>query len=139
MLKKLLSFARKKSPWVMHLPCGGCNGCDIEIVAALTPKYDVERFGVLQKGTPKHADVFLVTGIVTHQIKDRLKRTYELAPEPKHVVAYGSCAIDGDIFQKAYGFAGPLDKILPVSAYIPVCPPRPEALIDGLSKLLNKS
>ncbi|MFC1507284.1 hypothetical protein ACFLQ6_09485 [Thermoproteota archaeon] len=60
-------------------------------------------------------------------------------PEPKHVVAYGSCAIDGDIFQKAYGFAGPLDKVLPVSAYIPGCPPRPEALIDGLSKLLNKS
>ncbi|MCW4043377.1 MAG: NADH-quinone oxidoreductase subunit B family protein [Candidatus Bathyarchaeota archaeon] len=138
MLKALRSFARRKSPWVMHVPCGGCNGCDIEIVAALTPKYDIERFGVLQKGTPRHADVLMVTGIVTVQVKDRLKKIYEQASNPKFVVAFGSCAIDGDIFRDGYGYAGPLDEVLPVSAYVPGCPPRPEALIDGLVKLLKK-
>jgi NADH-quinone oxidoreductase B subunit len=138
MLKALRSFARRKSPWVMHVPCGGCNGCDIEIVAALTPKYDIERFGVLQKGTPRHADVLMVTGIVTWQVKDRLKKIYEQASNPKFVVAFGSCAIDGDIFRDGYGYAGPLDEVLPVSAYVPGCPPRPEALIDGLVKLLKK-
>lgn len=138
MLKALRSFARRKSPWVMHVPCGGCNGCDIEIVAALTPKYDIERFGVLQKGTPRHADVLMVTGIVTVQVKDRLKKIYEQASNPKFVVAFGSCAIDGDIFRDGYGYAGPLDEVLPVSVYVPGCPPRPEALIDGLVKLLKK-
>jgi len=138
MLKKLRSFARRKSPWVMHVPCGGCNGCDIEVVAALTPKYDVERFGVLQKGTPRHADVLLVTGVVTAQVKERLKRTYDMTPNPKFVVAFGSCAIDGDIFRDGYGYAGPLDEVLSVDVYIPGCPPRPEALIDGLNKLLKK-
>jgi membrane-bound hydrogenase subunit mbhJ len=121
----------------MHVPCGGCNGCDIEVVAALTPRYDVERFGVLQKGTPRHADVLLVTGVVTAQVKERLKRLYDLVPSPKHVVAFGSCAIDGDIFREGYGFAGPLDEVVPVSIYIPGCPPRPEALINGLIKLLQ--
>jgi NADH-quinone oxidoreductase B subunit len=138
MLRGIQSLAKRKSPWVMHLPCGGCNGCDIEVIAALTPKYDIERFGVLQKGTPRHADILLVTGIVTHQIKDRLKRIYEMAPDPKCVVAMGSCAIDGDIFNGGYGYAGPLDKIVPVDVYIPGCPPRPEALIDGIGKLLKK-
>jgi Ni,Fe-hydrogenase III small subunit len=133
----LRSFAKRKSPWVMHVPCGGCNGCDIEVVASLTPKYDIERFGVLQKGTPRHADVLLVTGIVTAQVKDRLKRLYDLTPGPKHVVAFGSCALDGDIFHPGYEFAGPLDEVVPVSIYVPGCPPRPEALIDGLSKLLR--
>jgi Ni,Fe-hydrogenase III small subunit len=138
MLKDVQTFARKKSPWIMHLPCGGCNGCDIEIIAALTPKYDLERFGVLQKGTPRHADILLVTGVVTHQIKDRLRRIFEMTPDPKSVVAVGSCAMDGDIFRDGYGYAGPLDQIMPVSLYIPGCPPRPEALIDGMRKLLAK-
>jgi len=137
MAEGLRSFARRKSPWIMHVPCGGCNGCDIEVVASLTPKYDVERFGVLQKGSPRHADVLLVTGVVTAQVKDRLKRLYDLTPGPKHVVAFGSCALDGDIFHPGYSFAGPLDEVLPVSIYVPGCPPRPEALIDGLSKLLR--
>jgi len=137
MLSTLRAFGRKKSPWVMHAPCGGCNGCDIEIVAALTPKYDAERFGVLQKGTPRHADVLLVTGVVTQQVKDRLRRIYDLMAAPKFVMAFGSCAIDGDIFHDGYGFAGPLDEVIPVSIYVPGCPPRPEALIDGLVKLLK--
>lgn len=138
MFDTLRKFARKKSPWIMHLPCGGCNGCDIEVVAALTPKYDAERFGVLQRGTPRHADILMVTGIVTAQVKDRLKRIYDLTPDPKYVCAFGSCAIDGDIFHEGYAFAGPLDQVIPVDIYVPGCPPRPEALIDGLVKLLNK-
>lgn len=138
MLEDIQSLARRKSPWIMHLPCGGCNGCDIEVIAALTPKYDLERFGVLQKGTPRHADILLVTGVVTQQIKDRLKRIYDMTPDPKFVVAMGSCALDGDIFHDGYGYAGPLDDVLPVSVYIPGCPPRPEALIDGIRKLLSK-
>jgi len=138
MLKAMRSFARRKSPWIMHVPCGGCNGCDIEVVAALTPRYDVERFGVLQRGTPRHADVLIVTGIVTAQVKDRLKRIYELAPKPRYVMAFGSCALDGDIFHDGYGFAGPLDEVIPVNIYVPGCPPRPEALIDVLGKLLRK-
>lgn len=137
-MKKLVSLARKKSPWVMHVPCGGCNGCDIEVIAALTPLYDVERFGVLLKGTPRHADVLLVTGPVTVQIRDRLKRIYELTPDPKLVMAVGSCACTGCIFEGSYAVAGPLNKTIPVDVYVPGCPPKPEALIDGVVKALQR-
>jgi membrane-bound hydrogenase subunit mbhJ len=137
MLNKIINWARKKSPWIMHVPCGGCNGCDIEVVAALTPYYDVERFGILQKGSPRHADIFLVTGPVTFHIKDRLKRMYDMAPDPKIVVAIGNCAISGEMFDKSYTMAGPLDKLLPVSVYIPGCPPKPEAIIHGIAKALK--
>jgi membrane-bound hydrogenase subunit mbhJ len=135
---KVATWARKKSPWIMHVPCGGCNGCDIEIVAALTPYYDLERFGVLQKGSPRHADILLVTGPVTIQIQESLKRIYDLTPNPKMVVAIGNCAITGEIFAEGYTFAGPLDRIIPVDAYVPGCPPKPEAIIDGVVKLLQK-
>ena len=134
----LASWARKKSPWVMHFPCGGCNGCDIEVVAALTPLYDAERFGVLLKGTPRHADVLLVTGIVTLQVRDRLKRVYEQVPEPKAVVAVGSCAVSGDVFDGSYAMAGPVDKVIPVDVYVPGCPPKPEAILAGVVKALEK-
>ncbi|MEM2896121.1 MAG: NADH-quinone oxidoreductase subunit B family protein [Candidatus Bathyarchaeia archaeon] len=137
MFKGIVNWARKKSPWIIHVPCGGCNGCDIEIVAALSPYYDVERFGILQKGSPRHADILLVTGPVTFQIKDRLKRMYDLAPDPKMVVAVGNCAISGEMFDQSYAMAGPLDKILPVSVYIPGCPPKPEAIIHGIAKALK--
>jgi membrane-bound hydrogenase subunit mbhJ len=135
---KVATWARKKSPWIVHVPCGGCNGCDIEIVAALTPYYDLERFGVLQKGSPRHADILLVTGPVTIQIQESLKRIYDLTPNPKMVVAIGNCAITGEIFAEGYTFAGPLDRIIPVDAYVPGCPPKPEAIIDGVVKLLQK-
>ena len=137
MLNKIINWARKKSPWIMHVPCGGCNGCDIEVVAALTPYYDVERFGILQKGSPRHADIFLVTGPVTFHTKDRLKRIYNMAPDPKIVIAVGNCAISGEMFDKSYTMAGPLDKLLPVSVYIPGCPPKPEAIIYGIAKALK--
>jgi len=134
----LAGWARKKSPWVMHFPCGGCNGCDIEVVAALTPLYDAERFGVLLKGTPRHADILLVTGVVTMQIKDRLKRVYEQVPDPKVVVAVGDCAISGCVFDGSYAVAGPVDKVIPVDVYIAGCPPKPEAILAGVVKALEK-
>jgi len=134
----LAGWARKKSPWVMHFPCGGCNGCDIEVVAALTPLYDAERFGVLLKGTPRHADILLVTGVVTMQIKDRLKRVYEQVPDPKVVIAVGDCAISGCVFDGSYAVAGPVDKVIPVDVYIAGCPPKPEAILAGVVKALEK-
>jgi membrane-bound hydrogenase subunit mbhJ len=138
LLKKISSWAKRRSPWIMHVPCGGCNGCDIELIAALTPLYDIERFGALQKGSPRHADILAVTGPVTVQIKDRLRRIFSLVPEPKIVIAIGSCAISGEIFAESYAFAGPLDEIIPVDIYIPGCPPKPEAILFGVTQALKK-
>ncbi len=136
-MTNLSMWARLKSPWVIHFNSGACNGCDIEIVALLTPKYDVERFGVKLEPSPRHADVLLVSGSVTKQCAERLKRIYEQMPQPKFVVAIGACACSGGVFQGTYGTVGGVDKVLPVNAYIPGCPPRPEAIIDGVVKLLN--
>src|SRR5512136_495037 len=88
----LVEKSRLKSPWVLHFDTGSCNGCDIEILACLTPKYDIERFGIINKGNPKHADVLLVTGPVSKRAKERLKRLYEQMPAPKMVIACGTCA-----------------------------------------------
>jgi NADH-quinone oxidoreductase B subunit len=107
------------------------------VVAALTPKYDVERFGIKLEPSPRHADVLLVTGCVTQQCAERLKRIYDQMPQPKFVVAIGACACSGGVFAGNYNVVGGADKVVPVTAYIPGCPPRPEALIDGVVKLLN--
>ncbi len=133
---KLSSF--KRALWVYHLPTGSCNGCDIEIVAALTPRYDVERFGIMLVGTPRHADVLLVTGTVTSPMADRLRRVYEQTPEPKVVVVVGSCGSTSGVFYESYNVAGPVDEIIPVDVYIPGCPVRPEAIIDGVVKAVAK-
>ena len=134
---KIINWARLKSPWVLHFNTGACNACDIEIVAALTPRYDIERFGVMLKGTPRHADVLLCSGPVTRQIKDRLKRIYDQMPEPKFVVAVGTCSCSGGVFQGCYNVESGIDAVIPVSAYIPGCPASPKAIIDGLVKLLS--
>ncbi|MDR1195935.1 MAG: NADH-quinone oxidoreductase subunit B family protein [Endomicrobium sp.] len=134
---KLVNWARLKSPWVIHFNTGACNACDIEIVAALTPTYDLERFGIQLKGTPRHADVLLCSGPVTRQIKDRLVRIYEQLPEPKFVVAVGTCACSGGVFDGCYNMLSGIDEAIPVSAYIPGCPASPDAIIDGVSKLLK--
>jgi NADH-quinone oxidoreductase B subunit len=136
-LSKLQSWARRKSPWIIHFNSGACNACDIEIVAALTPRFDVERFGVLLKGTPRHADVLVCSGPVTKQIKDRIVRIYEQMAEPKFVVAVGSCACSGGVFEGCYNVEGGIDQVIPVSAYVPGCAARPEAIIDGVVKLLS--
>lgn len=136
--EQVVRWARRKSPWLVHFNSGSCNGCDIETVAAITPKFDVERFGVLLKGTPRHADVLVVTGAITRQQEKRLQKIYDQMAEPKFVVAVGACACNGGVLQGCYGVLGGADKLIPVSAYIPGCPPRPEALIDGIVKLLSK-
>ncbi|MHA1594031.1 MAG: NADH-quinone oxidoreductase subunit B family protein [Candidatus Baldrarchaeia archaeon] len=134
----LRKWGRKKSPWILHVPTGGCNGCDIEIVAALTPRFDVERLGILQVASPRHADILMVTGPVTQQIRDRLKRLYELVPKPVAVIGVGTCTISGGVFAGSYAVTGPLDQVIPVDVYVPGCPPRPQAIIHGVAKALEK-
>ena len=138
MLDRLVRWSRKKSPWILHLNSGACNACDIEIVAALTPRFDVERLGVLLKATPRHADVLVCTGPVTRQIKDRIIRIYEQVPDPKFVVAVGACAMSGCVYRGAYNVEGGIDQVIPVDAYVPGCPARPDAILDGVVKLLGK-
>ena len=137
LMKRLKGWARTSSPWVLHFNSGSCNGCDIEILATLTPRYDIERFGIKLQATPRQADILLCTGPVTRQARERLLRIYEQMPQPKFVVAIGSCAISGGVFQGCYNVMDGIDKVIPVDAYIPGCPPRPEAVIDGVVKLLN--
>jgi NADH-quinone oxidoreductase B subunit len=136
-LDRLVSWARRKSPWVIHFNTGSCNACDIEVVAAITPRFDLERFGAILKGSPRHADVLLCSGPVTTQIEDRLKRIYDQMGQPKFVVAVGTCACSGGIFRGCYNVKGGIDEAIPVSVYIPGCPVRPEAIIDGVAKLLG--
>jgi NADH-quinone oxidoreductase B subunit len=138
MLTKLTRWSRIKSPWILHLNSGACNACDIEIVAALTPRFDVERFGVLLKATPRHADVIIASGPVTRQMKDRIIRIYEQVPDPKFVIAVGACAMSGCVYRGAYNIMGGIDQVIPVNMYVPGCPARPDAIIDGVVKLLGK-
>lgn len=121
-----------RSLWVFHINTGSCNGCDIEIVAALTPRYDLERFGIKLVGSPKHADVLLVTGPVTEKMADRVKRVYEQTPDPKAVIVVGTCGTSGGVFHNSYILRGCVDKIMPVDVYVPGCPARPEAIINGV-------
>ncbi|MCD6362493.1 MAG: NADH-quinone oxidoreductase subunit B family protein [Synergistetes bacterium] len=123
-----------KSLWVFHFNSGSCNGCDIEILAALMPRHDLERFGIRLVGTPRHADVLLVTGPVTRKMADKLKRIYEQVPDPKVVIVIGSCGSTGGVFYESYNLLGPVDNIIPVDVYVPGCPPRPEAIIHGVVK-----
>ena len=127
----------KKSPWLLHYDASSCNGCDIEVLAALTPLYDVERFGIINTGNPKHADIFLVTGGVNPQNKQVLINTYEQIPEPKVVIAIGICATSGGIYRECYNILGGIDKIIPVDVYVPGCAARPESIIDGVVKALG--
>lgn len=138
MIKMKLNNTFKKSLWVFHLNTGSCNGCDIEIVAALTPRYDVERFGIKLVGSPRHADVLLVTGPVTKEMTEKVKRIYEQVPEPKYVVCIGNCGATGGIFYNSYNLEGGVDKVIKVDAYIPGCPPKPEAIISGIVKLISE-
>jgi Ni,Fe-hydrogenase III small subunit len=127
-----------KSPWVFHLSTGSCNNCDIEILDCLTPRFDIERFGMLLAGSIRHADVLLVTGSANRKSMERVKRLYEQVPKPCLVVAIGECALSRGMFIDSYNCPVPVDKIIPVDVYIPGCPPRPEAIIAGIVKLIGK-
>jgi len=121
-----------KSPWILHYDASSCNGCDIEVLACLTPLYDVERFGVINTGNPKHADILLITGSVNERNIDIIRNLYRQMPNPKVVVAVGACACSGGIFARAYNIQGGVDKVLPVDVYVPGCAARPESIIDGV-------
>ena len=133
----MIKRSRLKSPWIVHFDCGSCNGCDIEVLACLTPMYDVERFGVVNAGNPKHADVLLVTGTVNERNKHVLKNIYDQMPEPKAVLALGACGLSGGVFRECYNVVGGIDKVIPVDVYVPGCPPKPEAIISGVVKALE--
>ena len=135
---RLVKWARIKSPWIIHFDCSSCNGCDIEVVAALTPRYDVERFGILLRGSPRHADILVVSGSVSHQVAPRLRRIYEQMPEPKFVMAVGACACGAGVFRDCYNVLEGVDKVIPVDVYVPGCPPKPEAIIQGVVELIEK-
>lgn len=136
--KNFLHKARVKSPWLVHFDCGSCNGCDIEILACLTPVYDVERFGILNIGNPKHADILVVSGAVNYRNAKALKNIYDQMPEPRAVVAVGACGTAGGIFRDSFNVVGGVDKVLPVDVYVPGCPPKPEAIIDGIVLALDR-
>ena len=124
----------KRSPWVLHYNATSCNGCDIELIASLAPLYDLERFGILMTGNPKHADILAVTGSVNGNSRRVAENLYGQMPNPKAVVAVGICATSGCVFQDCYNVLGGVDKVLPVDVYVPGCAARPEAIIDGILK-----
>lgn len=127
----LKSF-RKKSPWILHYNAGSCNGCDIEILACLAPKYDIERFGMINTGNPKQSDILLVTGPVTKRSRERLVEIYAQMPEPKVVISCGACASTGGVFRGMYNCEGGIDQFIPVDVYVSGCGTRPEQIIDGV-------
>ena len=127
-----------KSPWVFHLSTGSCNNCDIEILDCLTPRFDVERFGMLLVGSIRHADVLIVSGSGNRQCMARVKKLYEQVPKPCLVVAVGECSLSRGMFIHSYNCPVPVDKVIPVDVYIPGCPPKPEAIIAGVVKLIEK-
>ncbi len=131
---KGLTKSFKRALWVYHCNSGSCSGCDIEIIAALCPRYDVERFGIRLVGTPRHADVLLVTGPVTRQMEDKVKRVYAQMPDPKAVICVGNCGNTGDVFYESYNLVGPVNQIIPVDVHVIGCPPRPEAIINAVAK-----
>ena len=137
-MAKGLPKSFKKALWVYHCNSGSCNGCDIEIIAALCPRYDVERFGIKLVGSPRHADALLTTGPVTRQMVDKLKRAYAQMPEPKVVICVGNCGNTGDVFYESYNLVGPIDNVIPVDVHVIGCPPRPEAIIMGVAKVWTR-
>lgn len=126
-----------KSPWLLHYDGSSCNGCDIEVLACLTPVYDVERFGIINTGNPKHADILLITGGVNTQNQPVVQQIYSQMPSPKVVVAVGICAFNGGIFKDCYNIVGGVNTVIPVDIYVPGCAARPEAIIDGVVKAIG--
>ena len=140
---KLTTWGLKKSPWVYHVALSPCNNCDIEILDLLTPRFDVERFGIKLVGSPRHADALLVSGAVNRHVLPRFEELYRQTAKPCVVFAIGSCAISMTMFRDSYNTVGPLDKVVKsidpngIVAYVPGCPPKPEAMILGVVKALQ--
>ena len=121
-----------RSPWLLHYDASSCNGCDIGVLACLTPVFDVERFGIVNTGDPMLADIFLITGAVNAQNAPVVKQIYDQMSDPKVVVAVGVCACTGGVFKEAYNVMGGADKVIPVDIYVPGCAARPQSIIDGV-------
>jgi Ni,Fe-hydrogenase III small subunit len=122
---------------IRQVDAGSCNGCELEIHALNNAFYDLERFGLRFVASPRHADVLMVTGPVTANMREALERTYDVTPSPKWVVAVGDCAIDGGVFKESYAVIGAVSKVIPVDLHIRGCPPRPIALLEGLLRLMD--
>ncbi len=122
---------------IREVDCGSCNGCELEVNALANPAYDMERFGLKFVASPRHADVLLVTGPLTHNMREALQRAWDCTPEPKWLVAAGDCAVDGGVFKGSYAIAGGIGEALPVDLVIPGCPPTPTQLLEGLLALLE--
>jgi len=123
---------------IRQVDAGSCNACELEIHALANAFYDLERFGLRFVASPRHADVLMVTGPVTKNMREALKRTYNATPDPKWVVAVGDCAVDGSIFAGSYAVVGPVENVVPVDLHVRGCPPRPLQLLTGLLALLEK-
>jgi hydrogenase-4 component I len=136
-LKAALLKDIQRSVYVYRVDCGGCNGCEIEIFAAITPLFDVERFGIKVVSSPRHADVLVYTGAMTRSMRVPALRAYHAAPDPKICVAYGACGCSGGIFHDLYCVWGGADKLIPIDVYIPGCPPTPPATIYGFAMALG--
>ena len=121
-----------RSLHVRHLDAGSCNACDFEMGALGNPYYDLHRYGVAFVASPRHADMLMVTGVVTRNLEQALKMSYEAMPEPRLVMACGACAAGGETYGDTYAIVGAADKVVPVDVYVPGCPPRPSAMIVGL-------
>ncbi len=134
----MIKNALKKSIWVYHFGAASCNNCDIEILDTLTPKFDAERFGIKLVGSIRHADCMLVTGVINSKNLPRLREIYSQAPKPFYVIAIGTCSVALGIFKHSYNAAGPADRHIPVDVYVPGCPPKPEVMISGIVKLMEK-
>ena len=131
-VSRIVGSCRRRSPWLFHMNSGSCNGCDIELIASLTPRYDAEQLGVRLQGSPRHADILCVTGPVTHTSVQAVKTVYGQVCEPKAVVAIGSCPASTNAFIDSRVVVGPLDRQIPVDVFVPGCPPRPDAIIEGI-------
>ncbi len=136
-LKQTLLKDIKRSAYVYRVDCGGCNGCEIEIFAAITPLFDAERFGIKVVPSPRHADILLFTGAVTRAMRVPALRAYEAAPDPKICISYGACGCGGGIFHDLYCVWGGSDTIVPIDVWIPGCPPTPAATIYGFAVALG--
>jgi membrane-bound hydrogenase subunit mbhJ len=132
LLDRLVCNCRRRSPWLFHMNSGSCNGCDIELVAAITPRYDAEQLGVQLEGSPRHADILCITGPVTRNAVGAIETVYGQVLNPKAVVAIGSCPATTNVFIDSRTIDGPLDNHLPVDVFVPGCPPRPDAIIQGI-------
>jgi membrane-bound hydrogenase subunit mbhJ len=132
-VSNLLNKLSVRSPWLFRINAGSCNGCDVELATtALIPRFDVERFGCRYCGSPRHADVVLITGPVTLKMRDKVLKLWDEIPNPKVTVAVGICPISGGVFRDSYSLAEPLDHLIPVDVNVPGCPPRPQAILEGV-------